>query len=151
MPAYSKKSIERLSQAHEDLVTLANEVIKYFDCTCTTGYRNKEDQNKAFKDGYSDKKYPESKHNKIPSEAIDLVPYEGKLDYNELQCYYFSGIVKMIAIKLYEEGKITHKIRSGSDWDMDNDVNDQKLKDPCHFEIITKDSRSDKNIFEERQ
>jgi len=41
-----------------------------------------------------------------------------------------------VAEMLFAEGKITHHIRSGADWDMDDDVDDTKFWDACHFEIV---------------
>ena len=38
------------------------------------GYRGKEDQDKAFAEKKSKLKFPESKHNKKPSLAVDIVP-----------------------------------------------------------------------------
>jgi len=40
----------------------------------TCGYRNETDQNLAFEQGNSKLKYPESRHNKKPSFAVDIVP-----------------------------------------------------------------------------
>ena len=43
--------------------------------------------------------------------------------------YYFSGIVKAIAVSMNIE------IRWGGDWDNDNDFNDQTFDDLCHYEL----------------
>ena len=51
MPKFSKSSLEKLATCHIDLQTLFNEVIKTFDCIVTEGYRNQEDQEKAFASG----------------------------------------------------------------------------------------------------
>jgi len=107
-------------------------VIKTIDCTVVCGHRGEEEQNAAYEAGNSLLMFPKSNHNVFPSNAIDLVPYiqfKGPTWENK-QCYYFAGKVMMIARQM------NIHIRCGADWDSDNDVNDQTLFDPCHFELI---------------
>jgi peptidoglycan L-alanyl-D-glutamate endopeptidase CwlK len=114
-----------------------NEVIKYYDCSIVYGHRGEIAQNEAYAAGNSQLKWPNSKHNKFPSHAVDAAPYEKTaIDWGKLQSAYFAGWVKGIAARLLEEGKITHTIRCGIDWDMDNDVDDTKFWDACHFELM---------------
>ena len=40
-----------------------------------------------------------------------------------------------VAAKLLEEGKITHKLRFGGDWDADTYTDDQNWDDLVHFEL----------------
>jgi len=102
------------------------------------GVRSEEEQNNAFAKGNSKVKYPNSKHNTVPSLAVDVVPYEvNHIDWSKLQSAHFSGYVKGLADELYRAGKMDHKIRCGSDWDSDDDVDDTKFWDACHFEIVT--------------
>ena len=75
MPKFGQTSKENLSTCHEDLQRLFNEVIKHWDCSVTEGYRNEERQNKAYRGGKSKVKYPNGKHNRVPSNAVDVVPY----------------------------------------------------------------------------
>ncbi len=139
MPKFSKSSLEKLATCHIDLQTLFKEVIRTFDCIVTEGYRNKEDQEKAFSSGNSKLHFPHGKHNHNPSLAADVYPYEPKInvDFKDAsRFYYFGGYVMGIAQKLKEEGKITYSIRYGGDWDRDTQVKDERLKDTGHFEII---------------
>lgn len=139
MNKFSNTSLKRLNECHEDLIILFNEVIKEFDCTICVGYRNEEDQNKAYLDRKSDKKYPYSKHNKKPSLAVDVAPYSKKLkaiDWsNKNLMYFFAGFVLGKASELKKEGKIRHEIICGADWDNDRDITNHKLIDINHFEI----------------
>ena len=73
--APSARSIERLETCDQRLVAVVNEVVKHFDCTILEGWRSEEDQNEAFRTGKSKLKYPEGKHNKQPSFAVDVAPY----------------------------------------------------------------------------
>ncbi|WP_232367585.1 M15 family metallopeptidase domain-containing protein [Alteromonas pelagimontana] len=47
----------------------------------------------------------------------------------------FAGFVQCVARQLYAEGKITHLVRWGGDWDMDGQTLDQKFNDLPHFEL----------------
>lgn len=135
MPRFSKRSINNLSECHIDLQIVFKEVIKHFDCTVIEGYRGEAEQNEAYYAGNSKLKYPQSKHNKRPSMAADVVPYP--IDWNDTdRMRYFAGYVMGIAAILKSEGKITHTLRSGGDWDMDTETNDQRFIDLPHFELI---------------
>jgi len=114
-----------------------NEVIKYYDCSIVYGHRGEIAQNLAYAENKSQVKWPNSKHNKFPSHAVDAAPYEKTgIDWDKLQSAYFAGWVMALAERLFWEGKIHHQIRCGIDWDMDHDVNDTKFWDACHFEIV---------------
>ncbi len=135
MPKFSASSFTKLSTCHPDLQTLFYEVIKYFDCTIIEGYRNQEDQHTAFIKGKSQLDWPNSKHNYQPAMAIDAAPYP--LDWGNTQRFYwFAGYVMGIAQKLKDEGKMTHSIRYGGDWNRDENIDNERFKDLVHFEIM---------------
>lgn len=139
MPKYSSASKQRLLLAHADLQTIFNEVIKYYDNTIVYSFRGKELQNRLYEEGATKKKYPHSKHNVYLSMAVDSAPYiNGDVSKDRYQCYHYAGFVLGVAQMLLNEGKISHKLISGSDWDDDNDVNDQKFRDLWHFELVKK-------------
>ena len=128
MPKFSQSSLSKLSTCHLDLQWLFNEVIKYFDCTIICGRRTEADQNQAFAEGKSKLKYPNSKHNKIPSLAIDVCPFPINWKDRD-RFYFFGGFVKGIACQL------GINIRWGGDWDGDTDLADQNLYDLPHYEL----------------
>ncbi|MCD6435579.1 MAG: hypothetical protein J7L15_04260 [Clostridiales bacterium] len=135
MPKYSQRSLEKLSTAVEDLQILFKEVIKHFDNTILWGHRDKEAQEKAFAEGKTQVHYPHSKHNSMPSKAVDAVTYP--INWNDInQHYYFAGYVKGVADRLYDEGIMKHKIRCGADWNKNMLVSDERFMDLFHFEII---------------
>jgi len=137
MPHFSEISRQRLASCHSDLRRLFDHVILEYDCTIVCGYRDKEAQEKAFREGKSQLHYPHSKHNTYPSVAIDAVPYEsGGVDWGKTQSAHFAGYVKGIADQLYRMGVMKHKLRCGVDWDSDNDIDDTKFWDAGHFELI---------------
>jgi peptidoglycan L-alanyl-D-glutamate endopeptidase CwlK len=96
MPSFSTKSAARLATCHPDLQRLFNAVILERDCMIVCGERNKADQDAAFAAGASKLRYPRSKHNRRPSEAVDVIPspegYTSKKAFAEL-----AAVVKRIA------------------------------------------------------
>lgn len=135
MPKFSPDSFSKLSTCHIDLQVLFFEVIRTFDCKVLEGYRNQEDQEKAFEAGNTHLHYPNGKHNHQPSLAVDVSPYP--VDWNNpKRFYWFAGYVMGVAIRLKEEGKMSHSIRYGGDWDNDKDITDNHFQDLVHFELI---------------
>jgi len=139
MPSYSSKSLAQLATCDHRLKMVFTEVIKYIDCSVVCGHRNKADQDRAAANGVSKTPWPTSKHNSVPSLAIDVVPYpvkwgtEGTADQRRkdlARFYFFAGYVKSIA------DNMNIKIRWGGDWDSDMDFTDQNFDDLPHFELI---------------
>lgn len=96
---FSDKSQQRLSTCAQPLQDLFNEVIKYVDCTVLDGHRNEEAQNKAFNEGKSKARFPQSKHNFYPSRAVDVAPYP--IDWGDKDRFTeFAGIVQGIAFTM---------------------------------------------------
>ena len=129
MPIFSAESKSNLLSCHKDLQTLFIDVIKNFDCTILCGHRDEAAQILALQEGKTKVSYPNSKHNKIPSMAVDVAPYP--IDWKELsRFYFFGGYVKKTAELL------RIKIRWGGDWDSDTIFSDQSFYDLPHFELI---------------
>lgn len=75
MPKFSARSLTNVSQCHKDLQKIANELIKEMDVVVICGHRGEKAQNEAFAKGTSKLKWPKSKHNKVPSLAMDVCPH----------------------------------------------------------------------------
>ncbi len=117
MPKFSQSSFSKLSTCHSDLQVLFYEVIKSFDCTIIEGYRGQEEQDHAF------------------SMAVDVSPYP--IDWkNTDRFYFFAGYVMGIAQRLKDEGKISHVVRYGGDWNGNKNIDDERFKDLVHFELV---------------
>ena len=126
---FGKRSRKHLETCDKRLQDIFNEVIKYVDCSVICGYRNEEDQNKAFIEKRTKLKFPNGRHNSLPSNAIDVVPYP--IDWKDRErMTLFAGFVKGIA-----KGKFNIDLRWGGDWDSDFQVQDNKFDDFPHFEI----------------
>jgi len=80
-------SRKNLSQAHYILQKLADKALEISkqDLKVICAYRNEHDQNKAFAEKTSKLKWPKSKHNCYPSEAIDVVPLP--LDWKNIDAF----------------------------------------------------------------
>lgn len=128
MPSFSKKSRDRLDECHPDLQEVFNAVIEVFDCTILEGHRPEDRQNRMVEEGKSQVRWPRSKHNSLPSRAVDVSPYP--IDWNDRERFtLFAGFVLGVA---HSKG-IT--LRWGGDWDQDTEVDDNTFDDLPHFEI----------------
>ena len=128
MPKFGKSSKKRLDTAHPHLQKIFNEVVKVIDCSVLEGHRGKELQDKYFNEGKSKVKFPNGRHNKLPSLAVDVTPYP--IDWNDRERQtLFAGFVLGIARSM------DIKLRWGGDWDMDFEVQDNRFDDFPHFEI----------------
>jgi peptidoglycan LD-endopeptidase CwlK len=115
------RSKKNLVNVHPDLIRLCEAVDKRgvkFNVIC--GHRGEADQNKAFNEKRSKVKFPDSKHNKSPSLAIDITPIP--LDWDKIEAFSILGrIFKEVAIEL------GIKISWGGDW--------TKFRDYPHIEL----------------
>lgn len=128
MPSFSQRSLANLSQAHPDLQVLFHRVIEVFDCAVICGYRGPEEQEAAFNAGTSKAHFGQSKHNQMPSLAVDVVPCP--IDWKDTdRMHYFAGVVMGIALQL------GLRVRWGGDWNGNTILSDQKLHDLPHFEL----------------
>lgn len=129
MPKFSVYSKQRLATCHADIRKVCEQLIKTYDFSVTCGHRGKKDQDKAVAEGKSKAVWPTSAHNKLPSLAVDLVPYPVDWEdigrFKELAAAFFA-----VANMMYELGIIKSKFEWGGNW--------RKLKDYPHFEIKEK-------------
>lgn len=161
MYKFGSVSKDRLETTHKDLQTIFNEAIKYtpIDFGISEGFREPERQFELFKlgrrynditgkwevvdrrkvvtnvDGYIKK----SNHNYQPSMAVDVyayVPNTKGQAWTQVNLALIIGVLLSTANRLYEEGKITHKLRSGANWDNDGEfLTDQSFNDMPHVEL----------------
>lgn len=124
-----KTSVKRLRNVHPDLVRLARAAHEDFPLLVVCGHRGKEEQDAAFAAGLSKVKWPTSKHNKIPSLAVDLAPLP--LDWSNRKAFEdLAAHVLQVAEKLGIE------IRWGGDWNRNGSTKDERFLDYPHFELV---------------
>lgn len=128
MPSFSKSSNDKLNTCHPLLQTLMREVVKNYDCTILCGRRGEAEQNEAFENGYSQLKFPASKHNSMPSRAVDVLPYP--INWNDKSRHlHFAGYVQATADRL------GIKVRWGGNFDGDSSL-DNGFQDRPHWELV---------------
>ncbi len=106
----------KLDTCHPDLQRLMLAVAEKVNFTVLCGHRTKEEQDEAIRKRASKTPWPNSKHNSLPSRAVDVWPYVpvAGLDWEDLPSGarlmgYIQGTADQMGIK----------IRLGMDWDMD--------------------------------
>lgn len=127
MPNFGNRSKSNLEDVNLRLVEVCNDAIKTFDFSVLCGHRNEEDQNKAFAEHKSTLRYPNSNHNKKPSDAVDLAPYP--IDWNDKKRFY-----RLASIMFQSANRVGVILRWGGDWDRDASRRDQSFNDLPHFE-----------------
>lgn len=103
MPEFSAISQSRLVTCDPRLQAVFNEVIKTVDCAVICGFRNEADQNKAFHDGFSQVKWPQGRHNRYPSLAVDVMRYPVDWDDEERQsafAMYVLDVAKSMGVEI---------------------------------------------------
>lgn len=120
MPSFSKRSLNNLAQCDPRLQKVAHEAIQYFDFTVICGHRGQEEQDKAYREGRSKLRFPRSKHNKMPSLAMDCVPYP--LDWSDTKAFE-----EMARVMKQAARTVGVDLTWGGDW--------KGLVDMPHFEV----------------
>lgn len=112
------KSKAKLATCHPDLIRLIEAVAKgvdegdlayagITDIVVLDGHRGKERQDKAVADGASKTPWPRSKHNRMPSDAVDIAVYPVEWTEPayaramEVLHAYTSGVAHAMGIDLY--------------------------------------------------
>jgi len=131
---FGKRSKAVLKTLHPDLQAVLLFAIGTgrYDFSLLEGHRDKATQNKYYDEGKSKLRYPKGKHNKWPSEAVDLVPYhktKPHIDWNDVTSmrnlvFWIQGVGDAMKVNL----------RLGCDWN-GNLKSDQSFVDAPHIEI----------------
>lgn len=156
---YSPASKAKFATLCPELQDTMELVLQRWDHTIFFGFRGRADQEKALADGFTTKPFGASKHNVLPSDAVDAGPFypevpTGGIDWrtdkdlmiaarngdwtafrvileNIKRWYAFSAFVRGVGW-----GKGRYIIRSGCDWNNDQRFNDHRLIDLPHHEIV---------------
>jgi len=145
MAKFGNKSLLGLSSCHIDIQAIFTVVVEYFDISIIEGARSEERQHSHWqkgrelknihldpkirdnwevvnednivttKDGYEKM----SRHQSFPSVAVDVTPYPSMWSDKE-EMLKLIGVVNFVQDRLFDEGKITHKLENGYEmwgWD----------------------------------
>ncbi len=131
--AWGAKSKARLATCHPVLALLFNRVIARddlpTDIAVTAGHRGETEQNAAFASRNSKLRWPNSKHNKVPSLAVDVVPiFAGKPTWDWSHYHPLADAVKAEWAAMQAEGLTEgYTLSWGGDW--------ASFKDGPHWEL----------------
>lgn len=139
---FGKKSLENYLTLHKDLQLILSEAIEIspIDFGVSDGHRPVDVQQQYYKEGKSkcDGIKIKSKHNYLPSMAADIYPFiNGQASWSNETLSFLAGLITAVSIRLHKDGKISHLIRWGGNWDMDGEmITDQVFDDRPHLELI---------------
>lgn len=146
MFSFGSSSLERLQECHEDLQKIARLAISKSDIDfgISEGYRSVERQKQLYTEGKSkiDGINKLGKHNYNPSMAIDIYIYHPnieirrKLAYDKIHLSYIAGIFRACSEELKSKGEISHSIRWGGNFNMNNELAEESFLDMPHFELV---------------
>ena len=112
MPQFSKRSEDRLDTCHPLLQKLMRSVIGVVDITVLCGHRGEEEQ---------------SKHNSMPSMAVDIAPYP--IDWDDFERFEtVASVVKTHWNLIPPEERRGWELQWGGDWSRFRDMPHWELK-----------------------
>lgn len=138
---YGKESLGHLATCHPTLQRVANAILNYRDAKVTQGHRPQEDQDMAYRLGYSKTPWPKSKHNSLPSIAMDIYPHPtptwamNPMNAKERRLAWSFWVEWGSWVVGFAAG-MGVTLRWGYDWDRDHDLHDTKFYDGPHFELV---------------
>jgi peptidoglycan L-alanyl-D-glutamate endopeptidase CwlK len=133
MRQLTKAEVARYNTLHTDLKRLIDALRAKRDVFIVYGHRTQAEQDKAFKGGFSKVQWPNSKHNKTPSLAVDLAPVNAKggIDWNDLK-----GFKALYADVMATALDLGIKLRAGADFNQDGNLANDRFVDLPHYELI---------------
>lgn len=159
--SYGQSSQSALATVNPLLASLFTKALPYIDHGIIEGYRNKERQNELFASGLSHLTYPNGKHNKNPSDAVDAYIWYPPFGYltghpdqlEKLSIHVAKQLPKaerpqrvldwifvqyaelngIIQLLAQQEGL---EVRWGGQWN-DHGLLDQTFDDIYHWELVT--------------
>ena len=126
---WGRGSQRELATVDPQLVELCDRVLQLRDITIIQGHRTKDEQDRFFAEGTSKVEWPNSKHNKYPSQAVDVQPSPYNEETLREDLSYIAGLFVGIGESMGLD------IRWGGDWDEDGETADNSFDDLFHFEL----------------
>jgi peptidoglycan L-alanyl-D-glutamate endopeptidase CwlK len=117
---FGRRSKEKLAEVHPALRRVLEEAIKHcpLDFTIVWGHRDEHHQELAFRTGMSTKQWPDSKHNRFPSMAVDFAPWYGEPPHIRWDEKDDFGVVAGYIARVAQEMGV--KITLGALWKMND-------------------------------
>ena len=135
---FSRRSLKSLATCHPELQFIIRELACEFDITVLEGTRSMERQGELFSSGASKVPPGKSKHNRVPSDAVDICPARAPRFWAQGKDLPREEYDKVANRFLDIATRNNIAIRWGGDWDGDGDTTDQTFNDLVHFERRSK-------------
>lgn len=132
------RSLEVRKDLHPDLIKVLDTALVIVDMSLIEGHRNKKRQDFLYPK-FTKVKWPNSRHNTFPSEAVDITPspFRGYPDRQDpdypkelARWYALASVISAVGHLL------NIPIRTGADWDRDWTYTDQDFDDLGHIELL---------------
>jgi peptidoglycan L-alanyl-D-glutamate endopeptidase CwlK len=127
VPRFGKRSKQRLKGVDDRLVSVLNEVVKYFDITIIEGKRSQERQNKLVEEGKSKTKF--GKH--VQGKAVDIAPYNNGIDWKARDDFHMLG-----GFVLGVANQMGLRVRWGGCWRYDSLYEGQRTTKTNNFDDL---------------
>lgn len=128
MREFSQAEESKLATCDDRLQLLVRTVNGEFPLLVVYGHRSEVEQEKAVVNGFSKVHFPNSKHNSLPSKAVDLAPWP--LDWNNTARFreLYHKVMEVAA-------RLGIKLRAGADFNEDGDLTNDRFLDLPHYEL----------------
>ena len=120
--SYSSRSRNKLQTCHDDLIILMMAALDDPECPCDItileGHRGEERQNQMVAEGKSQLPWPRSRHNAMPSMAVDIAPYIDGISWDWAHYEPLAAHIKTVWQRLLMDDKVSgqYRLEWGGDW-----------------------------------
>ena len=141
MNVFGIASNAALATADNILRVIALKVLEIKDHSVLKGHRPQGEQNAAYYGNpqRSKLKWPDGKHNALPSRAIDVQTYP--LPSETLPALEYERILReeqlyLLGLYVGVASEMGTMLRTGADWDRDGEIADNGFDDFYHVELV---------------
>ena len=130
MNGFGRSSRKHLATVEGRGQQLAYRVLRIKDHSIICGHRKQREQDRAYREGFSNLPWPDGKHNRLPSVAMDVQTYPVPTNEQALreEQLYLLGLYKGVG------SEMDIPVRTGADWDGDGEILDNGFDDFFHVE-----------------
>ena len=121
MATFGQRSTVNRNECHLKLQRVLDEAICIYNFSVICGYRGRDPQERAFLAGTSKVRFPNSKHNTMPSRAFDVIPYPKGFKASDAEFYFMATVIFAAALR------VNVRIVWGGHW--------KSFKDLAHFQL----------------
>ena len=142
MNVFGIASQAALGTADSNLIIIANRVLSIKDHSILKGHRPHGEQDAAYYGNpqRSKLKWPDGKHNALPSRAIDVQTYPLPQMWEKESRKYNQSLreeqLYLLGLYVGVASEMGTMLRTGADWDRDGEIADNGWDDLFHVELV---------------